>query len=408
MKIIQIGGTFGGGGPGMTTEYVHNKLLEKGYNSFVYQALSPISPEKSKHVLLGIKGIPLWTWKIMSKFGFNISGFAKIRTRKLIRFIICEKPDIIHLRVIHHGCWDYKQLLIFLCSFNRPVVISFHDMWWITGGCYHFDDGEVKCNQYLNGCKKCSKRRNEIDCFIFQTGKHWRNKKVLLGDIEHLELIAVSSWVKDELKGSFLENRPCTVISNAVDTDIFYPVLKSKKESGRKIIIGVANYWSKLKGLNDFIKLSDLISEKYKIILVGNVPPETRSTLIQHGIDLYGQEKDRKKLAQIYSNADVFVTMSYQETFGMVIAEAASCGIRTIGYDISGLSEVISKAKGILIHPGDVDAVWNAVKQVCEGNLSLSEQELFEVRNTFSIKQLTDMHIELYEKLYKQHKNANY
>lgn len=38
---------------------------------------------------------------------------------------------------------------------------------------------------------------------------------------------------------------------------------------GKYVIIGVAAIWDKRKGLEDFVKLSKLLDDKYKIVLVG-------------------------------------------------------------------------------------------------------------------------------------------
>ena len=51
----------------------------------------------------------------------------------------------------------------------------------------------------------------------------------------------------------------------------------------KKIILGVASVWDERKGLNDFIKLSEMLGGDYKIVLVGlsekqlkTIPENTR------------------------------------------------------------------------------------------------------------------------------------
>ena len=62
-------------------------------------------------------------------------------------------------------------------------------------------------------------------------------------------------------------------IPNGVDLNIF-----KKKDSNfrhkhgldtKTILLGVANVWSERKGFNDIIKLRQLLSDDYSIILVG-------------------------------------------------------------------------------------------------------------------------------------------
>jgi glycosyltransferase involved in cell wall biosynthesis len=46
-------------------------------------------------------------------------------------------------------------------------------------------------------------------------------------------------------------------------------------------------------------------------------------------------------MPQIYNAADVFMMLSKIEAFGSVYAEAAACGLPTIGLDVGGVSDAI-------------------------------------------------------------------
>lgn len=54
--------------------------------------------------------------------------------------------------------------------------------------------------------------------------------------------------------------------------------------------------------------------------------------------------------------ADVLVLPSYREGFGLVIAEAACCGIPALAYRIDGVIDAVMDGRtGVLIEPGDVN-----------------------------------------------------
>lgn len=55
-------------------------------------------------------------------------------------------------------------------------------------------------------------------------------------------------------------------------------------------------------------------------------------------------------LAALYNCADVFLSTSWGEGFGLTLAEAASCGVPIIAQDVSAISEVVGPG-GILIPP---------------------------------------------------------
>jgi D-inositol-3-phosphate glycosyltransferase len=61
----------------------------------------------------------------------------------------------------------------------------------------------------------------------------------------------------------------------------------------------------------------------------------------------------RADLVALYNAADVFVTTSMGEGFGLTIAEAMACGVPVVAQDCSAISELVEDA-GILVKPGGV------------------------------------------------------
>ena len=66
----------------------------------------------------------------------------------------------------------------------------------------------------------------------------------------------------------------------------------------------------------------------------------------------------------MYSAADLFVNPSRAETFGLVTAEALSCGTPVVAYDNTGSSEIVSEDCGMLVEDGNVDELVSAVKTI--------------------------------------------
>ena len=46
---------------------------------------------------------------------------------------------------------------------------------------------------------------------------------------------------------------------------------------GKIMLLGVATAWDEMKGLSDFIKLSELLDESYKVVLVGLTAEQKKS-----------------------------------------------------------------------------------------------------------------------------------
>lgn len=61
---------------------------------------------------------------------------------------------------------------------------------------------------------------------------------------------------------------------------------------------------------------------------------------------------------QIYSAADIFLNLTYCDSYGLVNLEAALCGTPIVSYDTGGCCESVGD-NGILINKGDLDALIN-------------------------------------------------
>lgn len=72
--------------------------------------------------------------------------------------------------------------------------------------------------------------------------------------------------------------------------------------------------------MNDFIKLSSMLSDEYRIVLVG-VSKEEKARLPQ---SILGIERTNsvEELSEIYTASDVFFNASVEETFGLPTVEA--------------------------------------------------------------------------------------
>jgi glycosyltransferase involved in cell wall biosynthesis len=71
-----------------------------------------------------------------------------------------------------------------------------------------------------------------------------------------------------------------------------------------------------------------------------------------------------ERLAALYDDADLFVLASRFEGYGMAYAEALSHGLPVIGTTAGAISDTVPQESGILVSPGDVDALARALRRV--------------------------------------------
>ncbi len=79
---------------------------------------------------------------------------------------------------------------------------------------------------------------------------------------------------------------------------------------------------------------------------------------MREGVIFVGEVLD-EFLPHIYSGADVFVSPSLYEGFGLPPLEAMACGVPVITSNTSSLPEVVDNA-GIMVDPDDVNSLCEA------------------------------------------------
>lgn len=299
------------------------------------------------------------------RFFGNLEWVTVPETRRLIKKIKEFNPDLIHIHTLHHQCTNYLMLFNFLKEFEKPVIITVHDCWIYTGGCYHYT--KFGCRQFETGCQNCKRDPKRLDCKPKQTEKKLREKCEYYNTASNLFFVGVSEWICSEIKRSMIKNPNIICIKNGIDTDIFRNKknteevieLRKRLKNGRAhLVLGVANQWSEGKGLSRFTELAQRLGGEYQVILVGGGLP---AKVPADNVCYYGLTYDAVELADIYNAAELLVNLSSEESFGLVSVEAAACGTDVIGFDSTANTEVLNEIGGTLIEEGRYDKVYSAI-----------------------------------------------
>ena len=299
--------------------------------------------------------------RLMDGAGFG----SKRATRAFLEKVREFDPDVIHLHNLHGYYVNVEILFDYLKTCGKRVIWTLHDCWAFTGHSATCD--AVDCTRWETGCYDCPNLKEYPASYSDHSSENWHKKKAVFSDVPDMTIITPSRWLAGLVRESFLQEYPVEVIYNGIDTSQFYPMESDFKErlgiKDKKMLLGVATAWNEMKGFSDYLKLADMLDEKYRIVMVGLTAKQIDSL----PPSIIGLEKTNspKELAMIYSAADILLNLSYCESFSMINIEAQLCGTPVISYKTGGCVE--TGGNNAVIEKGDLEAV----KEALEGNVSI-------------------------------------
>jgi putative colanic acid biosynthesis glycosyltransferase len=402
--LLQISIEVNSGSVGRIAEQIGEVVLENGWASYITYARNN-NPSKSEVIKIGNK-IDLYWHGLETRIFDNHCFSSKSATKDLINIIKEIKPDIVHLHHLHGYFINIEILFQYLKESEIPVVWTFHDCWSFTGHCTHFDF--VGCEKWKTECHHCEQKTEYPASLLFDRSRqNFIDKKRIFNSVKNLTIVPVSNWLSGKVKDSFLKDYPCEVIQNGIDLNTFYPK-KSRdtidelyKLKGKFIILGVASTWEKRKGLEEFVKLNEVIDNQlYAIVLVGL--SESQIQKLPKTIIGIQRTENVGQLADLYSAADVFLNPTFEDTFPTTNLESLACGTPVITYETGGSVESIYENTGIVVDKGDVGGLINAIEYIKNKGNDFYENNCREsaIKN-FDRKIKFNDYLELYKNILK-------
>ena len=414
-KIFHISGAINFGAPGRIVEQIGLLSQKNGYECLVAHSTRNENPSQLRHYAMTTRWQEV-VHALGAKF-LDLHGLlSTAQTRELVERIKDYQPDIIHLHNIHGYFCNFKVLFEYLDSVDTPVVWTLHDCWSFTGRCFHFVG--VDCYKWKIGCYDCKAEPSYTVSKYYDRSKElYALKKRLFSSVKNLTLVPVSDWQAAFLKDSFLKDCNVHTIHNGVDIEKFIPMngnrLRDKHKLDRKfVILGVASPWNTRKGLDDFYRMRTMLSDEFAIVMVGLTSKQIEK--LPDGIIGIARTESQQELAEYYSMADVFVNLTYLDTFPTTNLEALACGTPVVTYRTGGSPEAIADAAcekedktgalryptGMVVEQGDVEGMIRSIRELRQRpiNANVCRQRAVE---HFDKDKCFEEYIDLYENLLK-------
>jgi len=223
-------------------------------------------------------------------------------------------------------------------------------------------------------------------------------------------VITVSRSSAEETRNAFgVRKDKLRVVYNGIDADMFRRREDVTKEPNSLIV--VANTRDRKKGILYLLRALQLLKGDVdvRLTIVDAINPDDPYALEltkRYGVEdivTFTGRISTEELARRYSAAEIAITPSTYEGFGLPAAEAMACGVPVIATTAGALPEVVEDGKtGILVPPRDAPALARAIKQLLadEGlRRRMGEEGRKRVERCFSWEKAAREVLEVYQEV---------
>jgi len=342
--------------------------------------------------------------KVTSRLGLNdIHAVSSFGVRKNEVYL---NADILHIQGIHSNFFSYLALPGL--TRNKPAIFTLHDMWALTGHCAVSYD----CDRWKIGCGQCPYPDAIPSIRRDNTRLEWKLKNWVYSR-SNLTIVAPSSWLAEQARQSMLGHFPIHHIPHGVDTEAYQPLDPEQCRSllgvpsGKKVLMFAApnmnHFW---KGGDLLLKALQSLPESLKaetvLLLLGNGGEVIAETAGVQTLHLGYVSNDRLK-AIAYSAADLFISPTRAEAFGLVLLESIACGTPVVSFRVGGVPDLARPGvTGYLAEPENAKDLRDGVIQLLEDKSLrdyMSQRCRAIVLEEYTFESQVQRHMELYRQI---------
>jgi len=195
----------------------------------------------------------------------------------------------------------------------------------------------------------------------------WAKKILEKADI----VLVVSKHLNNEILGSNIHPKRMIITYNPVNTDIFKIQDNVKKHNSIIFIGRLDNFKGAYKTVLAFSNIIEKIPE-WDLVIIGYGEDEVPikkyvadNITLKNKVKMLGQ-KEKEEIADELNKSAFLVFPSLHESFGLVIAEAMSCGVPVIVGNKTAPIEYVDEDCGLKIDAGDIQAISNAILKMTQ------------------------------------------
>lgn len=362
LRILAVNIRATQGGAGRMAYDLHHRLREQGHRPrLLYGYGSGIVPDPQVAGEAGVEMIGTRAGVLANHAAHLLIGREILMPRKAALRRALAEADVVHLHAVHHWYLPWPELTRMLSDSGKPVVITAHDWWLLTGRCGFVRD----CTGWQRACGECGRRRFEDLPSLLDRSRAIRDSRGralrLLRD--RLTIVCPSRHLACDHQRRFPDLN-FVRIPNALDRE-FETTLAEVHHSRRGHLFCASDLAA--PGKVDPLLVRALAAEPgVDVGLIGRGDPFANTGAVHHG-----EVRCRAALAALYARSRGLLFTSRMDNAPLTIIEALSAGCYVLAYPSPAAQEmlalvggrcVVSAAEALaLVRAGREDALYGGI-----------------------------------------------
>lgn len=289
----------------------------------------------------------------------------------LCRFPLRRRPDVVHVHASHRfSFYRAAAYVLFVAHvWRRPVVVHVHG--------------------------------SSFDAFVRTDSRIVRALQSAVFDASDV-VVALSEYWRDVL-GDRADREKLVVVPNAVDAAEYEPSFEVHPPR----IAFVSNHIER-KGILELVEAVDRLAggdaPAFEVVIAGDGPlsGEAAALAERHDfVDYRGYVSEREK-RQLLDRSTIYALPTHGEGLPIGLLEGMAAGNAVVSTPTASIPEVVDADNGLLVEPGDADALADALRELLDrperaAEMGRANRDLVVERYDWSVT--TDRLVDVYRDL---------